>query len=160
MPNPKLADRQPGETDEHYAARLKRRAELVHQVSEEIRFAAAGRGLSLAEVSRRMGDPNGRAISQNRESYSLAKLADMGLAMGVAFRLVAIPDDDAHVTVNGQRPRSDRRLRPEDVQEIRRRVRGGETHRSVAKDFGVGPSMISDIARCEAYKDVPDVGLS
>jgi hypothetical protein len=157
MPNSTLAGRQPGETDEHYAARLKRRAELVHQVSEEIRFAAAGRGLSLAEVSRRMGDPNGRAISQNRESYSLAKLADMSLAMGVTFRLVAIPDNDAYVTVNGQRPRSDRRLKPEDVQEIRRRVRSGETHRAVAKDVGIGPSSVSDIVRGKAYKDVPDV---
>jgi hypothetical protein len=157
MPNPKLADRQPGETDEHYVARLKRRAELAHQISEEVRFAAAGRGLSLAEVSRRMGDPKGRALASNTQTYSVTRLADLSLAMGVTFRLVAIPDSDAHVTVNGQRPRSDRRLRPETVQEIRRRVRSGETHRSVAKDVGISPSSVGDIVRGKAYKDVPDV---
>jgi transcriptional regulator with XRE-family HTH domain len=157
MPTPTLRERQSGETDEHYAARLKRRAELAHQISEEIRFAAAGRGMTLAEVSRRMGDSKGRALASNTQTYSVARLADLSLAMGVTFRLVAIPDVDNHVDATGARPRSNRKLKPEDVQEIRRRVRNGETHRSVARDFGIGWSMISDIMLGKSYKDVPDV---
>jgi hypothetical protein len=149
--------RQPGETDEHYAFRVSRRAELVRQVSEEVRFAAAGRRLPLAEVARRMGDPNGRVLARADGPLSLAKLADIGTAMGVTFRLVAIPDDD--MVPNGGEPyqarrRIDRAFTPEQVRDIRRRVKAGDKQVLLAKEFGVSPSVISDVMRGITYTDV------
>jgi hypothetical protein len=141
------------------SARLRRRAELLHQIREEVRFAAAGQGLSLAEVSRRMGDSRGTAITAAR-SYSITKLADIGTAMNVTFRLVAIPDSEtrngAGLTASGARPRSDRRFKPPQVLEIRRRAKAGESHRAIARDLGVVPSVVSDIVRRRVYRDVAD----
>jgi hypothetical protein len=151
-----------GESDEQYSARLKSRADFVRQVQEEIRFAAAGQGLGLAEVSRRMGDPSGHRVSSHDGGISMAKLADIAFAMGVTFRLVAIPDRDlprapkAPSQANGARPRRDRRLTPEQVREIRARVAAGETHRLVGEAYGLGKSMVSHIASRKAYKDIVD----
>jgi hypothetical protein len=154
MAGSKLADRQPGESEDQYSARLKRRAELVHQISEEVRFAAAGQGLTLAEAARRMGDPKGVALSGSG-SWSLTKLADASAAIGVTFRLVAIPDSDTRPKVVGPKPPATRKLSPDQVREIRRRVRAGERQVDVARELGYkNPSAISDIVRGRSYKDV------
>jgi transcriptional regulator with XRE-family HTH domain len=156
MPTRKLGHRQPDETDEHYAARLERRAALRRQVHDEIRYAAAGRGLSLREVARRMGDPTGRAVSvRESQPVSMERLADIGTAMGVTFRLIGVPDEHMAEPPSGQKPRSDRMFTPDQVREIRRRVKAGETIVEVAKDLGVGRSSIGQIARGDHYADVP-----
>jgi hypothetical protein len=156
MPTRKLGHRQPDETDEHYAARLERRAALRRQIHDEIRYAAAGRGLSLAEVARRMGDPKGRAVSSSEKTpMSMERLADISLAMGVTFRLIALPDEHMAEPPSGQKPRLDRMFTPDQVREIRRRVKAGETLAGVAKDLGVGRSSIGYIARGDHYADVP-----
>jgi DNA-binding XRE family transcriptional regulator len=154
MPTRKLSGRREDETDEQYSARLQRRAEFVHQIAEEIRYAAAGQGMSLAEVSRRLGDPTGRTVGSNRVSLSLARLADISLAMGVTFRLVAVPDTNAVVTRNGSRPRSDRRFTPDEVREIRRQAKAGKSQRQLAQELGVAKSSIAGIVRGKNYADV------
>jgi hypothetical protein len=154
MPTRGLSGRREGETEEQYSARMQRRAEFVHQIVEEIRYAAGGQGMSLAEVSRRLGDPTGRAVAGNRTSLSLARLADIGLAMGVTFRLVAIPDRNAVVTRNGSRPRGDRRFTPDEVREIRRQAKAGKSHRQLAQEHGVAKSSIAAIVRGQNYADV------
>jgi transcriptional regulator with XRE-family HTH domain len=154
MPGKSKFARQLGETDEHWALRVERREQLFRQVREEIRFAAAGRGLTLSEVARRMGDPKGAALSSNAGGgVSLTKLADIGTAMGVTFRVVAIPDDNG-VTYEAPRPHGDRKFTPDEVREIRRRVRAGTSGRQLARELGVASSSISDIVAGRAYKDV------
>jgi hypothetical protein len=110
-------------------------------------------------VSRRMGDPSGHRVSSHDGGISMAKLADIAFAMGVTFRLVAIPDRDlpkAPSQANGARPRRDRRLTPEQVRDIRARVAAGETHRLISEEYGLAQSMVSHIATRKAYKDIAD----
>jgi transcriptional regulator with XRE-family HTH domain len=152
MPTRGFQARQPGETDHDYSVRLRRRAEFFRQVNEEVRFAAAGRGLSMSEISRRMGDPKGRTVAGQRGGYSMAKLADIATAMGVTFRLVAIPDSD--MNANGAyRPRNDRLFKPDEVRAIRLRLQT-ESQRQVARELGVSQGTIGDIARGYIYRDV------
>jgi hypothetical protein len=158
VPRPRL-DGPSDETVEQKATRLRRRAALQHQVREEIRFAAAGRSMTLAEVSRRMGDPTGRALSAGDKGggMSLAKIADVGTAMGVTFRLTAIPDTEIkNAQTLRARPDASRMFTPEQVREIRRRSRSGESRASLGREFGVSPSLIFDIATGRAYRDVAD----
>jgi hypothetical protein len=146
-----------GETLEQRASRLRRREELIHQVREEVRFAAAGRGLTLAEVARRMGDPSGRSLSAGTQAggMSLTRLADVGTAMGVTFRLTAIPDSDLGTAKTLRaRPAASRRFSVEQIREIRRRSEAGESRASLGREFKVNPSVITDIALGKAYKDV------
>ena len=53
--------------------------------------------------------------------------------------------------------RAVRKLTPDQVREIRARIRVGERHRDIAPLYGVDQGTISNIRRGLSYADVPDL---